>query len=65
MGVTRQAVGHLYDECIECKYRKDYACIYAKRADGKCVWYRKKRIGYKLVEPRLINCPIKADKGDE
>ena len=62
MGSTRQAITHYYDECLKCKCRDGHDCIYKKRIKEKCVWYRKKRNGYELEEPKLTKCPLKDEE---
>ncbi len=65
MGTTRQAISHLYDECIKCDYRDGHDCTYKKRIKEKCVWYRKKKNGYTLEEPKLTKCPLKDEEKKE
>ena len=36
MGTTRQAISHIYGECIGCKYREGHDCIYSKREVKEC-----------------------------
>ena len=65
MGATRQAISHYYDECLKCKYRDGHDCIYEKRIKEKCVWYRKKKNGYKLEPPKLTKCPRKDEENEK
>ncbi len=59
MGVTRQAVLHLYDKCRECSYYKGYGkCLHenAERGNQMCYW--KRRTSYKDAMSVPQNCPL-------
>lgn len=65
MGTTRQAISHYYDECLKCKYRDGHDCIYEKRVKERCVWYRKKKNGYTLEEPKQTKCLLKDEENEK